>query len=156
VPVVHVVTRIRASIERCFDLARDIDLHARSLDDTNEKAVAGVTSGLIGLGDEVTWEATHFGVRQRLTSRITAFDRPHSFRDSMVRGAFAGFDHDHLFEYEDGVTTMKDVFDYRSPLGRLGRLADVLFLERYIRRLIETRAAAIRSAAELGDSSRVP
>jgi len=99
VPVVHVVTRIRASIERCFDLARDIDLHARSLDDTNEKAVAGVTSGLIGLDDEVTWEATHFGVRQRLTSRITAFDRPHSFRDSMVRGAFAGFDHDHLFEY---------------------------------------------------------
>ncbi len=110
--------------------------------------MAGVTSGLIGLGEEVTWEATHFGIRQRLTSRITAFDRPHRFRDSMVRGAFAGFDHDHLFESREGVTIMTDVLDYRSPLGPLGRLADVLFLERYMTRLIQTRAAAIRSAAE--------
>ena len=149
-PVIQVTTRIQAPIERCFDLARDIDLHTHSLDKTGEKAVAGVTSGLIGRGEEVTWEATHFGIRQRLTSRITSFDRPHSFRDSMVRGAFASFDHDHVFQQADGVTTMTDVFDYRSPLGILGRLADVLFLERYLTRLIETRAAAVRFAAESG------
>lgn len=149
-PVIQVTTRIQAPIERCFDLARDIDLHTHSLDKTGEKAVAGVTSGLIGRGEEVTWEATHFGIRQRLTSRITSFDRPHSFRDSMVRGAFASFDHDHVFQQADGVTTMTDVFDCRSPLGILGRLADVLFLERYLTRLIETRAAAVRSAAESG------
>ena len=115
--------------------------------------MAGVTSGLIGMGDEVTWEATHLGIRQRLTSRITAFDRPHRFRDSMVRGALASFDHEHIFEHKDGVTTMKDVFDYLSPLGPLGQVADGLFLKRYMTRLVETRAQAIRSAAE---ASRVP
>ena len=74
----------------------------------------------------------------------------------MVRGTFASFDHDHIFEHQDGVTTMNDVFDYRSPLGPLGRLADLLFLERYMTRLIEARAAAIRAAAEasLTDTER--
>jgi ligand-binding SRPBCC domain-containing protein len=90
----------------------------RSTAHTREIAVAGVTSGLIGLGQEVTWEATHFGVRQRLTSRITAFDRPFHFRDSQVRGAFKRFDHDHFFEKTSGEwTLMRDVFDYAS--GRL-------------------------------------
>jgi ligand-binding SRPBCC domain-containing protein len=147
-PVIQLVTRVRAPIDVCFDLARSIDLHVESLAMTGEKAVAGVTKGLIGMGEEVTWEATHFGIRQRLTSRITAFDRPWHFRDSMVRGAFAGFDHDHLFEYSGGVTTMKDVFDYRSPLGLLGRLADVLFLKRYLTRLLRARAETVRRAAE--------
>jgi hypothetical protein len=95
-PIISIVTRIAASIEVCFDLARSIDVHIESTVGTDEKAVAGVTSGLIDLGQEVTWEATHFGVRQRLTSRITAFDRPGHFRDSQVRGPFRRFDHDHF------------------------------------------------------------
>jgi len=148
-PVIMVITRIDAPMQRCFDLARDIDLHMRSLQISREKAVAGVTSGLIGLGEEVTWEATHFGIRQRLTSRITALDPPRYFRDSQVRGAFHSFDHDHVFEAEGEVTVMRDVFAYESPLGILGRIADVLFLESYMKRLIERRAAAIKLEAEM-------
>ena len=37
---------------------------------------------------------------------------------------------------------------YTSPLGLLGDLADVLFLERYMRRLLEERNAVIRRMAE--------
>jgi ligand-binding SRPBCC domain-containing protein len=66
-------------------MARDIGLHVHSMADSQERAIAGVTSGCIGLGQEVTWEARHFGIRQRLTSRITQFDRPRHFRDTMVR-----------------------------------------------------------------------
>jgi ligand-binding SRPBCC domain-containing protein len=147
-PVIEIVTRIEAPSEICFDLARDIDLHVKSTAGTNERAVGGVTSGLIGLGEEVTWEATHLFVRQRLTSRITAFDRPRHFRDSLVSGAFKRFDHDHFFSPEGGSTIMRDVFDYESPFGWLGRIADALFLRSYLEGLLTRRARVIRMVAE--------
>lgn len=66
----------------------------------------------------MTWEATHFGVRQRLTSHITAFDRPRHFRDSMVAGAFRRFDHDHWFDADGrGGTVMRDAFDVDGGLA---------------------------------------
>ena len=145
---IELVTRILAPRERCFDLSRSVDLHVASTEDTGERAVAGVTSGLLHLGDEVTWSARHFGVRQRLTSRITAFDRPGHFRDSMVSGAFRRFDHDHFFEEKGDATEMRDVFDFESPLGPLGRIADALVLTGYLRRFLEQRNVVIKRAAE--------
>lgn len=151
-PIICLVTYMRAPIDHCFDLARSIKIHLRSTEETREKVVGPTTNGLIGPGDEVTWEATHFCIRQRLTSRITAWNPPYHFRDSMVRGAFHSFDHDHFFECDQGVTIMKDRFEYKSPLGPLGRLADVLFLKRYMERLLQTRADVIRSAAEAAET----
>jgi ligand-binding SRPBCC domain-containing protein len=149
-PIIELFTFINAPAEMCFDLARDIDLHIASTQGTDEKAVLGVTSGLISLGEEVTWEATHFGFRQRLTSRITSFDRPRHFRDSQVSGAFRRFDHDHFFTVNSGGTVMRDVFDYESPLGLLGRCADRWFLRSYMSRLLKKRAHVIKAAAETG------
>lgn len=153
-PVIRVETKIRAPVELFFDLPRDIDLHTESMRTSGERAVAGITGGRIGLNQEVTWEAKHFGIRQRLTSRITRFDPPHMFRDSQVRGAFRRFDHDHVFERGHGATTMIDVFDYISPLGWLGTIADALFLKRYMRRILTERAAAVREAAEAAAQSQ--
>jgi len=147
-PVIVLRTRVAAPPSRCFDLARDIDLHQRSTAASRERAVAGVTSGLLGRGDEVTWEATHFGVRQRLTSRITEFDPPNRFVDEMVRGAFARFRHEHQFLSIPDGTDMVDIFDYTSPLGPLGRLADGLFLRRYMTRLLRARNAYLKRVAE--------
>ena len=147
-PLIELVTDIAAPIERVFDFARSIDIHQESQAKQDEKVVAGRTAGLIEAGETVTWEATHFGIRQRLTSRIDAMTKPVHFRDSMVSGAFAGFAHDHHFEEIAGGTRMTDVFDYRSPFGPLGRLADWLFLERYMRRLLEERNQVIRRLAE--------
>jgi len=141
-------TTIRAPIARCFDAARDLDLHVRSLAHTNETAVAGRTSGLIGLGEEVTWRARHFGIRQHFTSKITAFDFPRYFQDTMQRGAFHSFVHDHYFEERDGITTMKDVLDFSAPLGILGCIAETLVLRRYLERMLTQRAAVIRDAVE--------
>jgi ligand-binding SRPBCC domain-containing protein len=127
-------TLINSSIERCFDLSRDIELHMRSTVQTGEIAIAGVTKGLINLGEQVTWEAKHFGMRQRLTTKITGFRCPFHFRDSQVRGAFKRFDHDHYFEtVGEGKTLMKDIFDYTSPPGWFGVLADHLLLTSYMR-----------------------
>ncbi len=148
-PRIELVTEIAAPIDRVFDLSRNIDVHQQSQARNKEKAIAGKISGLIEEGEEVTWEAVHFGVRQRLTSRIVAMKRPAYFRDSMVAGAFKRFDHDHFFEsIPGGHTRMKDVFDYTSPLGPLGHLADALFLKNYMRRLFEERNAIIKQMAE--------
>lgn len=153
-PRIEFATTIDAPLETCFDLARDIDFHLQSTAGTDERAIAGVTAGLIGLGEEVTWEARHLGVKQRLTSRITIFNRPLHFRDSQVRGPFARFDHDHLFSRQEGTTIMVDVFDYDSPFGLLGKLADALFLHGYMSRFLRTRARAIKAKAEQGNRSR--
>lgn len=147
-PKLTLVTQIAAPTERCFDLARSIDLHIASTAATGERAIAGVTHGLIGLGDDVTWRARHLGIWQTLTTRITAFERPAYFRDSMVHGAFRRFDHDHYFERHADATRMTDVFDYDSPFGLLGRLADAMFLEQYMRRFLAERNDVIKQAAE--------
>jgi ligand-binding SRPBCC domain-containing protein len=145
----RIVTEIAAPVEVCFDLARDIDFHTRSLADTGERAVAGRTSGLIGLGESVTWEARHLGVRQRLTAEVTVFDRPTYFRDVMTSGAFRSFAHDHRFEPQRGGTVMTDEVTFRSPLRPLGWLVDALFMTGYLRRLLEGRCRAIKREAEV-------
>ena len=150
-PIIKIETIINAPIERVFDLARCIDLHTESLSETKEKAVAGKTKGLINKDETVTWEAIHFGVKQKLTSKITIYERPHHFRDSMVKGVFKRFDHDHFFEMKDSQTIMKDVFVYDSPLGFLGNIADALFLENYMTKLLKSRNKLIKTVAESDD-----
>lgn len=144
----EVITRTAAPPERCFDLARDIDFHTRSMAHTGERAVAGVTTGLIGAGQRVTWEGRHFGIRQRFTVEVAQFEPPRLFRDVMVQGAFKTFEHDHIFEPEGASTMMRDILAFRSPAGPMGALLDRAFMKRYLRRLIEERAQAIKAAAE--------
>ncbi len=143
-------THIGADPLRCFDLSRDLDLHKRLFEHTQEEAIKGKTSGLIGFGEEVTWRAKHFGLFHLHTSRITGFDSPRFFRDEMTEGRFAVFVHDHFFEPTEGGTLMRDVLEFQSPLGLLGRVADRLVLKRYLQRFIETRNQALRQEAERG------
>lgn len=143
---IRVETWVGASVERCFDAARDLDLHVKSMAHTGERAVGGRTSGLIELGEEVTWRARHFGIRQHFTSRITGFDRPRYFQDSMQRGAFRSFVHDHYFEAENGGTRMIDVLVFSAPLGPLGWIAEKVLLRRYLTRLLERRGEALAGA----------
>jgi ligand-binding SRPBCC domain-containing protein len=145
------VTLIHAPIERCFDLARSVEVHLAGNVHWGEAAVAagGVTSGLIGKGDRVTWRARHFGIRWELTSEITAMDRPAYFQDRMIRGPFRSMIHDHLFRsLAPDTTEMRDVFCFAAPLGILGRLAEAAALRRHMDGLLRERNEAIRSIAE--------
>jgi len=144
----EIETEIMASRDRCFDWSRDLDLHLRSMARSGERAVAGRTSGLIGLGEEVTWRARHFGLTVEHCSRVSAYDRPRYFQDVMVRGRFRRFVHDHYFEENRGATRMRDVVEFASPFGVVGRLIDALVLRPYLRRLITARNGLIRREAE--------
>jgi ligand-binding SRPBCC domain-containing protein len=150
-PLIYLETYVRAPRERVFDLARSIDAHQDTAASTQEKAVQGVISGLLGAGEEVTWEARHFWVKQRLTVKMTRFEPPHSFQDVMLRGAFSEMRHDHLFEEADSGTLMIDRFYYTAPLGILGRLAEVLFLTRYMRAFLAERNSILKKTAESGE-----
>lgn len=132
-------TRTGMPQSELFDRARSIDAHKESMAHSREKAVAGVTSGLISLGEDVTWRAWHFGVPLRMTSRITEMDPPNYFVDEQVRGPFRRFRHVHEFSPDPAGTTMIDRIEFAAPFGPLGRLAERLVLARYLRKLIETR-----------------
>jgi ligand-binding SRPBCC domain-containing protein len=147
---VRITTVISAPPAVCFDLARSVEAHLASTADTGEQAVGGKTSGLLELGDEVTWQARHLGVMQRLSSRITQFQPPTFFQDRMTKGPFRSFQYDHHFEPHEGGTLMTDVLSFAAPLGPLGWLAERLLLASHLRRFLVGRAAALKQMAERG------
>ncbi len=151
--VIKLTAFIRATPEICFDLSRSVELHLASTARTKEKVVAGRASGLCELGDTITWEAVHFGIRQQLTVQITAMNRPHSFTDEMKKGIFKSFSHVHLFTAKDGGTQMQDIFTFYAPLGLLGKVAEVMVLKSYLARFLKLRNACIKKIAESKEPS---
>ena len=147
-PTIRLETLINASPERCFDLSLSVDLHRLSVAHTHERPIAGVTSGLMKLDDTVTWEAVHFGIKQHLTTKITTYDRPYRFTDEMMQGTFKEITHIHEFIPQSSGTLMLDLFTFSAPLGVLGRLAEALFLTRYMRGLLLTRNRYLKQATE--------
>ncbi|WP_129714388.1 SRPBCC family protein [Pedobacter sp. SYP-B3415] len=139
---------IDAEVQVCFDMARNIDLHLESMHDSHETAIRGKTSGLIALGETVTWRARHLGLWFEMTSKITAMQAPGYFRDEMQDGPFARFSHAHLFQAAGKKTLMTDIIEITAPLGFAGRLAERLFLAPYLTRLLKTRNTCISAAAE--------
>lgn len=140
---------IDAPIERVFDLALSIDAHAGSMIRHEERAIGGITSGQMGLGEEVTWRARHFGVRWTMTNRIVGLERPTFFIDEQVRGPFARFRHEHRFTSVEGGTEMLDAVSFAAPYGPIGILAERI-LRPYLRRLIELRNGHLKEMAEHG------
>nr|WP_321223744.1 SRPBCC family protein [uncultured Psychroserpens sp.] len=147
--IIKIKTHISADIQTCFDLSRNIDFHKISMEQSNEKAIAGKTSGLIGLGEWVTWEAKHFGIKQQLTSKITEYESPNKFVDEQVKGAFKSFRHEHVFISEErNKTLMIDIFRFESPFGIFGKITNQLFLKRYMTNLLTTRNKFLKQKAE--------
>jgi ligand-binding SRPBCC domain-containing protein len=141
--LIELETFISAPPERCFDLSLSVDLHLCSAAETSERVISGPTSGVLGLGDTVTWEGRHFGVRWRLTVRVTHYDRPRMFRDEMTDGPFRRLRHDHWFDEVDGGTRMTDAFEFTFLMPPLDALA-----ARHLRRFLQRRAELIRRVAE--------
>lgn len=145
---IKISTIIEAPIDLCFDLSRSIELHVLSTRHTGERAVGGRMAGIAEQGDVITWEATHFGVRQRLTTVIEKVNRPVFFSDRMIRGAFRSMYHEHIFESNGKSTTMTDVLQYTTPGGIVGKLFDVLVLKKYMTSFLKRRNDTIKEAAE--------
>jgi ligand-binding SRPBCC domain-containing protein len=147
-PTIHLTTFIAAPVERVFDLSRSIDVHKKTLAHTNEQAVAGTTSGLIGQDETVTWKAKHLGKIRVMKVKISSMMAPQSFTDEMVNGDFKQMKHEHHFKPIENGTLMIDLFSFESPYGAAGKIANYIFLQRYLRKLLERRNLAIKEYAE--------
>ena len=152
-PLIKTHTIIKADVKTCFDLARDIDVHQESLKQSQEVAIYGKTTGLIELGETVTWEAKHFGFVQHLSSKITKFNSCNYFLAEMVSGSFETFKQAHIFRKNGDKTVMINVLYFESPYGFLGKLANVLFLKRYMAKLLEKRNSYLKIKAEKSSKS---
>jgi ligand-binding SRPBCC domain-containing protein len=140
---IHRRTRIAAPRERVFDLARHVEAHVATM--PGERALQG--SGLLELGDRVTFRQRQFGVPFELTAEVVAMDRPRSFRDEQVAGIFGALTHEHTFERDGDVTVMVDDVRFEPPFGSLGRLVEPV-AERRLRRLVDYHAEALKAVAE--------
>lgn len=150
-PKIELITEIKAPIDICFDLSRSIDLHKRSVQHTKEEAIDGITSGLIGPNEFVTWRAKHFGIWLNLTSKITEFNRPYYFVDEMVDGLFKSFRHEHHLKEKGDNTILIDYFSFQSPLGLLGSFVDMIVMEKYMTKFLKQRNKIIKEVAESGE-----
>lgn len=144
----EVATTIAAPPGLVFDLSLDIDAHRASVARSNERVIGGVTIGQIGLGEDVAWRATHFGIPFMMTSTITDLERPVRFVDQQKRGPFRSFRHEHLFRPSGAATVMIDRIEFRAPFGPIGTIAERLLLGRYLQHLIETRNDYLKQQIE--------
>ncbi|HSN07846.1 MAG TPA: SRPBCC family protein [Hanamia sp.] len=147
-PLIELQTKINSKIEICFDLSRSIELHKISTAKTNETAVDGVTKGLIGKDQFVTWKARHFGITQNLTTMITSYNRPFHFSDEQIAGIFKKLKHDHFFALENNMVLMTDKFLFESPFGFFGDIFNKLVLTKYLKKFLIVRNEMIKDFAE--------
>ncbi|MBY0534798.1 MAG: SRPBCC family protein [Chitinophagaceae bacterium] len=147
-PLIHLTTFIEAPVQKVFDLSRDISWHEKSMKHTGEKAVAGVTMGLINLGESVTWKAKHVGKQRYLTMKITEMQAPNNFTNEMTKGDFKSIKHQHFFKSIENGTLMIDLFEFKTPYGVVGSLFNQLYLTNYLKRLLELRNKQLKEAAE--------
>ena len=145
---IQVETRIAAPAMRVFLLSLSVDLHMESTAPTREQAIEGVTHGIMGPGQSVTWRGRHFGVMLRHTSLIARYEPPFCFEDVMTHGMFTSFTHCHTFRPSPEGTCMEDDLTFRAPFGILGIAAERIVLRSYFTRFLEHRDAHIRSVAE--------
>eukprot|EP00026_Physarum_polycephalum_P015572 Phypoly_transcript_16285.p1 GENE.Phypoly_transcript_16285~~Phypoly_transcript_16285.p1 ORF type:complete len:190 (+),score=34.76 Phypoly_transcript_16285:155-724(+) len=146
--VITLETVIQAPIERVFDLSRSIDLHITTTKQTGEQAIAGITSGLINGGEQVTWRAWHWGMWRQHTSLITGMKRPSFFADKMIAGDFKFFYHKHHFKEHGGGTLVTDILEFASPYGWIGQLVDTWMMKSYLTKFLVERNEIIKQYAE--------
>jgi ligand-binding SRPBCC domain-containing protein len=136
---------INAPIERCFMLSTNIELVGKTL---GMKPIEGKTKGTVVAGDKLLWAGWKFGFPQMHESLISRYE-PHSyFQDTMGRGRFKRFQHDHHFFYIDGRTVLNDKIRFTLPLSWAGRIVARTILVPYISRVLRRRMKLLKKIAE--------
>lgn len=143
-------TTIAAPIDRCFRLSTSIEVVALTL---AMRPVEGKLGGMIAANDRLLWRGWKFGLPQMHETLITGFDEPTFFQDTMGRGRFASFQHDHHFTEVAGRTLLEDELRFSMPFGPAGALVGAAVMVPHIRGLLRRRFALLKQLAE-GDGWR--
>ena len=136
---------IQAPIERCFLLSTNVELVGRTY---GMKPIEGKTSGLVEADDMLLWAGWKFGFPQMHESVISQYEKPSFFQDTMTRGRFKRYQHDHYFYEMDGRTVLNDKIRFTMPLGAVGRLVGQFVMVPYLARRLRRRLVLLRRVAE--------
>jgi ligand-binding SRPBCC domain-containing protein len=136
---------INAPIDRCFLLSTNVELVGRTL---GMKPLEGKTRGMIEADDRLLWAGWKFGFPQMHETLITQYDRPNFFQDTMGRGRFKRYQHDHYFYVMDDHTVLNDKIRFTMPLGIVGRLVGQFVMVPYISRQLRKRLVLLRKVAQ--------
>jgi ligand-binding SRPBCC domain-containing protein len=118
-PVFEAVTLVPCPPRALFEfLARPANLPLVSPPELHLRLVDGPER--LSLGSRITVQGSRFGIPQRITSEVTAFEEGVGFTDAQVAGPFGKFVHTHRVEPADGGSRMTDRFDFEAPGGLLG------------------------------------
>jgi ligand-binding SRPBCC domain-containing protein len=136
---------INAPIERCFLLSTSVELVGRTL---GMKPIEGKTSGTIDADDRLVWAGWKFGFPQMHESLITQYNRPVFFQDTMGRGRFKRYQHDHQLVEIDGRTLLNDKLRFNMPFGWPGKMVGRYVVLPYMCRMLRQRMLLLRHLAE--------
>jgi ligand-binding SRPBCC domain-containing protein len=147
---IELTTLIHAPVETCFQLSLSIDLELEAARAHHLRAVGGVTSGIISAGQRVKWKTKQFGITVSHVSEITGFQEPLFFQDSMIKGMFKSFQHDHFFQ-PLGVnnTEMRDLLRFSMPFWLMGTISERFVIRSRMLHLLRLRNSLIKETAEV-------
>ena len=138
-------THVNAPLDRCFLLGTSIKLVSRTL---RMHALERNESGLLQPNDQLIWHGWKFGLPQMHETLVTAYDRPHYFQDSMGRGRFKRYQHEHTFTEIDGHTLLHDKIRFSLPLGWAGDTVAKTVIVPYIASLLHSHLQLLKRVAE--------
>jgi 8-oxo-dGTP diphosphatase len=129
-------------------LLRDVEVSAEAMRRCGHRIAAG--SRLVCRGETVRFAVRVApGVRVPLRTRITAVS-PEGLESVLVGGPLRALTHRTTLTPTAAGTLVLDEVGWTSPLGRLGRLGDVVLGRRLVLRLLAARAEAlVERAAEV-------
>jgi ligand-binding SRPBCC domain-containing protein len=136
---------INAPIDRCFLLSTSVELVGKTL---GMKPLEGKTNGMLVADDRLLWAGWKFGFPQMHESYVTRYERPAFFQDTMGRGRFKRYQHDHYFYEMDVRTVLNDKIRFTMPLGFVGRLVGQFVLVPYLSRRLRRRLVLLRKVAQ--------
>ncbi|MBX2916640.1 MAG: hypothetical protein KF856_15330 [Cyclobacteriaceae bacterium] len=142
---IELSTHIFAPIDRCFDLARSIELNSNpTVKDFDHKIIRG----LLEPGQRIQRVTYYLGRQYHSEIELKRCAKPYFFSDEMKVGPFRTFVHDHFFYEFPGETVMVDNVYFQSPWGLIGETADTLLIRRHLLLMLKRRNKAIKQYAE--------
>src|SRR4051812_48753144 len=137
---------VSAPIERCFALSTHLAVVEMTL---AMRPVAGRVEGAVVGGDTICWRGWKWGLPHEHESLIEAYDSPLFFRDRMISGRFAAFEHDHRFKVRsDGKVLLQDEVRFAMKWGIAGLMIGRAVVMPHIRKLVGERFELIKRLAE--------
>jgi hypothetical protein len=147
-PTIHLTTFIAQSAEVVFDLSRHVGLHKDAMLSSREEAVAGTRFGLLESGETITWRSRHFFKDWLMRVRVLEMIKPERYIIEQAMGPFLEFRHERYVKPCENGSLLINLIHYEWPQGRIGRIADRLYLRNYLEHLIQLHNETIRKAAE--------